>query len=277
MLAAPPTVVAGVLRCREAVAAALAACGHQLHPGPRLLAAGDVVAVRYRILPGVRVPLRARIERLDADGFESRRAGGPLRALHHRVDLRPEGRGTRVVDEVRWTSPLGPLGRLADTLVVHRLVRTLATSRAAALAEHVAALAGGRVVVAAALLDGGRVLAAQRSRPAELAGRWELPGGRVEPGESEIEAVARECAEELGVRIHVGARIGTDVPLDAGVLRVYTATLSGRARPVAGEHAALRWVGPVEFAHLDWLDADRAVLRELAALLEAAGDRTAPG
>ncbi|MBA3575017.1 MAG: (deoxy)nucleoside triphosphate pyrophosphohydrolase [Pseudonocardiales bacterium] len=121
------------------------------------------------------------------------------------------------------------------------------------------------MVVGAAVLAGGRVLAAQRSYPAEAAGRWELPGGRVEPGETEQQALARECREELGVDVVPGERLGPDVPLAGGaVLRVHTARLADpEARPRTLEHRALRWVGPGELDELDWLDADRALLPDL--------------
>src|SRR5882757_6987647 len=68
-----------------------------------------------------------------------------------------------------------------------------------------------RVVVGAAIVRDGRLLAQRRARPAELAGRWELPGGRVERGESEAAALRRECREELGALITVLDRIGGDV------------------------------------------------------------------
>ena len=63
----------------------------------------------------------------------------------------------------------------------------------------------------------------------------------------------------------VGDRIGTDLPIEAGVLRVYLAELAPDApdpRPL--EHAALRWVGPDELDDVDWVDADRAVVDDLA-------------
>src|SRR5215467_10554281 len=53
------------------------------------------------------------------------------------------------------------------------------------------------LVVGAAIIARGRLLAAQRADPPELAGGWELPGGKVEPGESDQEALVRECHEEL--------------------------------------------------------------------------------
>jgi 8-oxo-dGTP diphosphatase len=129
----------------------------------------------------------------------------------------------------------------------------------------------GRVVVGAAIVRGGRLLAQCRATPAELAGRWELPGGRVEPGESEPAALRRECREELGAWITVLGRLGADVPLpgsSASVLRVYAAEMAGGSpEPRAVEHAGLVWVDAAGLAGLDWLPADRVLLPELAGLL----------
>lgn len=127
---------------------------------------------------------------------------------------------------------------------------------------------GAAVVVAAAIVRDGRVLAARRTRPPALAGRWELPGGRVEAGESEPAAVVRECREELGASVRVTGRLGSDIRIDAGVLRVHAAELEhGSVEPSASEHAGLIWCGPDELAGLAWVDADRAVLPDLAAFL----------
>jgi 8-oxo-dGTP diphosphatase len=127
------------------------------------------------------------------------------------------------------------------------------------------------VVVGAAIVRAGRLLAQCRAAPAALAGRWELPGGRVEPGESDAEALRRECSEELGALIAVAERIGPDVALSSSsVLRIYAARLvSGSPRPHPVEHAELRWVGVAELSALDWLDADRALLPQLAELLSS--------
>jgi 8-oxo-dGTP diphosphatase len=129
------------------------------------------------------------------------------------------------------------------------------------------------VIVAAVIVIGGRVLACERSAPPEVAGRWEFPGGKVEAGESDAQALVRECAEELGVRVEVGARVGPDVPLAHGraVLRVFAVTLLDGDVPRAIEHTAMRWLGADELDSVAWLPADRPIVAELPALLAARG------
>jgi 8-oxo-dGTP diphosphatase len=128
-------------------------------------------------------------------------------------------------------------------------------------------------VVAAALLRDGRLLVARRRRPACLAGRWELPGGKVEPGETDAEALARECAEELGASVHVGAPVGAAVPTSepGTTLQVLRAALSDvSVRPL--EHAELRWIGADELDALDWIPSNRVLIERLRALLGDAGE-----
>lgn len=147
---------------------------------------------------------------------------------------------------------LGLLGSVVDTLRVRST-----------------ALAGGEVVVGAAIVRGGSVLAQQRAYPAAAAGRWELPGGRVEPEESDVDAVVRECLEELGATVLVGAAIGPDVALpNDKVLRVYLAELAGRDEtPHPHDHQALRWLTAGQLGQVDWLPADQVLLPALRQLL----------
>lgn len=124
-----------------------------------------------------------------------------------------------------------------------------------------------QIVVAGAVIAESRVLVAQRLRPPELAGRWELPGGKVGAGETEPEALARELAEELGIEVVVGERLGEDVRLNGvTTLRAYLVRLiRGQAHP--HDHQALRWVTATELLDIDWVPADRGWLPALAGVL----------
>nr|WP_296773754.1 (deoxy)nucleoside triphosphate pyrophosphohydrolase [Rhodococcus sp. (in: high G+C Gram-positive bacteria)] len=125
----------------------------------------------------------------------------------------------------------------------------------------------GQVVVAGALVRDGLLLLAQRSRPPELAGRWELPGGKVETGETPEIALVRELREELGIETTVGEALAGDVALGSGLtLRAYRVELI-EGTPVALEHSDLRWVDARELTAMDLVDADREWLPELSAML----------
>lgn len=123
------------------------------------------------------------------------------------------------------------------------------------------------IVVAGALIERGALLVAQRVRPPELAGLWELPGGKVAAGESDAAALARELHEELGIGVTVGARLGADVALsETTTLRAYRVTRT-EGIVQAHDHRALRWIGGGELRELPWVPADRAWLPELSQLL----------
>ena len=132
-----------------------------------------------------------------------------------------------------------------------------------------------RVVVAAVIEREGLILAARRIEPPELAGRWEFPGGKAEPGESDGAALERECVEELGVRIRVGDRIGPEYPIAGGamVVRTYFATIEEGEPQVLDSHDALAWVRPgtPEARALPWLDGDLLILDALDARSAPAG------
>jgi 8-oxo-dGTP diphosphatase len=123
------------------------------------------------------------------------------------------------------------------------------------------------VVVGAAIVRGGRVLAARRTAPASAAGRWEFPGGKVEPGETDTESLLREIDEELGVRVTVDRWLAGEQPVgERYVLRVGVVTLEA-GEPDPTEHDSLRWLAAAELDEVDWLDADRPFLTELSGVL----------
>ena len=123
-----------------------------------------------------------------------------------------------------------------------------------------------RGVVGAALLRDGRVLASRRAAPPSLAGLWEFPGGKVEPGESDVEALVRELREELGVEAEVGDRLGGDLPVgERLVLRVYLCTAVGE--PSLVDHDAHRWLSRDELDDVPWIPVDAPLVDALRKLL----------
>ena len=123
------------------------------------------------------------------------------------------------------------------------------------------------MVVGVAIVVDARVLAARRTRPPALAGGWELPGGKVEPGEDPTAAAVREVREELGCTIEVTGWLRTESVIDERhVLRVALARLVSGA-PSPTEHDRIRWLAADELDRVDWLAPDRPLLPELAGRL----------
>ena len=136
-------------------------------------------------------------------------------------------------------------------------------------------------VVGAAIVDDHerptRLLAARRGPTERHAGRWELPGGKVDPGESLEEALRREVLEELGTPAVLHERVegpapggwwplSTPAASTAYRMAVWVATTESEPRPVEG-HDELRWLGPDELDAVDWLEGDLPVVAALARLL----------
>lgn len=129
---------------------------------------------------------------------------------------------------------------------------------------------GDMLIAAAAITDSlaepSQILAAQRSYPAALRGKWELPGGKVERGEPPAHAAVREIAEELGVDIKLGESLGT-WPLGEGKeMIVWWAEAAGEPR-AGTSHQQVKWCGAEELAELDWLKADIPLIKEITGRL----------
>ena len=126
-------------------------------------------------------------------------------------------------------------------------------------------------MVGAAVIVDGRVLAARRPARDGAPGGWELPGGKVEPGETPEQALLREVAEELGCTVTVTGTLAGETPIgETMVLRVLTAALSS-GEPVPHEHDAIRWLAPEALEEVDWLEPDRPFLDPLRKALEDHG------
>ena len=133
---------------------------------------------------------------------------------------------------------------------------------------------GRKLVVAAALVDDlgapTALLAARRSRPVELAGMWEFPGGKVDPGETPVEALHRELSEELGIEVELGEEVvGPDdggwIITDRHVMRLWLARVTaGEPEPLV-EHDELRWLRRGELMDVPWLTGDVRIVEHLRA------------
>jgi len=124
-------------------------------------------------------------------------------------------------------------------------------------------------VVAAVLLRGDRVLAAQRGPNMRMPGLWEFPGGKVEPGEGDRSALRRELREELAIEVEVGDHLATvHHPYETFEIELvaYRCHL-GDSSPSAREHAALQWLARDELRSLPWSAADIGLLDAVASAL----------
>lgn len=133
-----------------------------------------------------------------------------------------------------------------------------------------------RLVVGGVIIDRSaavpRVLAARRSGPLSLAGRWEFPGGKVESDESPEIALARELQEELSVRIAVDSEIlpsrGDTWPISEHfVMRLFVCTIKSGGLKAGDSHDELRWLSPDEINQVRWLDSDTHALDSVERLL----------
>ncbi|WP_159614817.1 (deoxy)nucleoside triphosphate pyrophosphohydrolase [Glutamicibacter sp. JC586] len=132
-------------------------------------------------------------------------------------------------------------------------------------------------IVAVAIVDDlttpTQLLAARRNRPESLAGLWEFPGGKVEPGENEIDAVHRELREELGVKIQLGAMIsgphaqGWQLNEKAAMRMWFAQIIDGEPATLDG-HDQLAWLDLDDSLSevVPWIPADAPIVTACLAL-----------
>jgi len=131
-----------------------------------------------------------------------------------------------------------------------------------------------RAVAVGIIRQNGLVLACQRKSTAAYPLKWEFPGGKIEPGESPAQALARELHEELGIHAIVGPemhrqewtyREGARDPDDDGAFRVHYFLVDAYSgEPVNRAFSDIRWVTPSDLLSMDILEGNREVTARLA-------------
>jgi 8-oxo-dGTP diphosphatase len=127
------------------------------------------------------------------------------------------------------------------------------------------------IVVAGVLFERGRVLLSQRKSGTHLEGRWELPGGKIEPREDPRAALVRELREELGIEARVGEPFEVtshDYGSKHVLLLFFEATRAeGSPEPRAIDVADVKWATRNELDALEFPEADVAVIEKIKARL----------
>jgi len=124
------------------------------------------------------------------------------------------------------------------------------------------------IQVACAIIEqNGKVMAAQRGGDTSRPFKWEFPGGKLRPGETPVECLHRELAEELGVSVDIRSvrpLVTHAYPELVVTLHPFVWALCG-GRPRNREHRSLAWLRPENLPTLDWSEADRPVLADYCA------------
>ena len=122
-------------------------------------------------------------------------------------------------------------------------------------------------VVAALIWDKEKFMICQRPAHKARGLLWEFVGGKVEPGETQEEALIRECREELAVTLSVG-EVFMDVVHEYPDLTVHLTLFHAsiaEGKPVMLEHNDIQWITPSEISNYEFCPADEVILREIIA------------
>ena len=120
-------------------------------------------------------------------------------------------------------------------------------------------------VVGAIIRDGDRYLVGQRAANKAQGGLWEFMGGKIEPGETPEQALARECREELALEIeneHIIDSVVHEYPEKTIRLTLISCSPKSGSVPKALEHQQIRWVTRAEMDTMDFAPADRELIRK---------------
>ena len=120
-------------------------------------------------------------------------------------------------------------------------------------------------VIAAVIEKDGKILIAQRAKKDALFGKWEFPGGKMEPGETEEGCLKRELFEEFGIHAEIGSYICSSYFEHKGYpfeMRVfYVHSFSGE--PILYEHQQIKWVEKNELLQFEYPEPDLPIIQEL--------------
>ena len=125
-------------------------------------------------------------------------------------------------------------------------------------------------VVGAIIKDGDRYLVGQRAANKAQGGLWEFMGGKIEPGETPEQALARECREELALEIedeHIIDSVVHEYPEKTIRLTLISCSPKSGSIPKALEHQQIRWVTRAEMDTLDFAPADRELIQNRREIL----------
>lgn len=120
-------------------------------------------------------------------------------------------------------------------------------------------------VVGAVIIDGDKILCAQRGMEKSLPGLWEFPGGKIEETETPQSALQREIQEEMHCRVEIGEQVEHTVyEYDFGIVHLttfYCQLVEGT--PVLTEHIEIQWLKADELEQLEWAPADIPAIEKL--------------